>query len=319
MCKGKRVSNQRLEAIKMNEFEIIEKYFAPLSKDGLKDDCATLSIPAGHELVITSDTLNEGVHFFAETSPANIARKALRVNLSDLASSAAKPLCYQLNIAFPEKPTPEWLQEFSEALKAENQKYDIFCSGGDTTSIKGALSISITALGLVPKDKAIKRQNAKEGNILIITGVCGDAALALNRKDTTFLPTPRTGFEKLLQNHVNAAADISDGLLADSLNIARASGLGLEIDLDAIQFSQIVTEAIKSGEIPYETALKGGDDYELALAVSEQNIETFINELKANGLSPQKIGHFTTQSAGLTLKNLKDKKIDQNALGWAHF
>lgn len=303
----------------MNEFEIIEKYFAPLSRDGLKDDCAVLGVPVGQELVITSDTLNEGIHFFPKASPANIARKALRVNLSDLASSGANPLCYQLNIAFPQKPALEWLEGFTNALKQENEKYKIYCSGGDTTSIKGALSISITALGIVPKGKAIRRQNAKEGDALIITGVCGDAALALKNKDTRFLPSPRTGLEGILHNHVNAAADISDGLLADAMHMAQASKLGLEVDLNKIKFSQNVQNAIKNSDISYETALKGGDDYELALSVAECNATALINDLKAAGLSPQKIGRFTARVSGLTLKNVADKQIDQNALGWTHF
>ncbi len=303
----------------MNEFETIEKYFAPLSRDGLKDDCAVINIPDNQELVITSDTLNEGVHFFAGTSPENIARKVLRVNLSDLASSAAKPLCYQLNIAFPEKPSQAWLQEFSNALNEENEAYNIFCSGGDTTSIKGVLSISITAMGTVPKGRAIRRAGAKDEDALIITNVCGDAALALLKKDVGYLPTPRVGLEDILRKYVHAAADISDGLLADSQNIAHASGLGLEIDLDTVRFSQDVNNAIKSGDISYETALKGGDDYELALAVNQSKVTDIMRELEHANLFSQKIGRFTSRSSGLTLKNMKDKKIDENALGWTHF
>lgn len=303
----------------MNEFGIIEKYFSPLSRDGLKDDCAVIDFPEGQELVITSDTLNEGVHFFPETSPANIARKALRVNLSDLASSAATPLCYQLNIAFPEKPSQGWLEEFSKALKQENQTYKIFCSGGDTTRINDKLSISITALGTVQKDKAVRRGDAQDGDALIITGVCGDAALAIQNQDTSFLPTPRTGIEDIIRNHVNAAADISDGLLADSMNIARASNIGLEIDLDSVQFSREVSEALKNDQILYETALKGGDDYELALAVSPNKLDVITHALKTSGLKPQRIGRFKSQISGLKLKNAEGKKIDTNALGWTHF
>lgn len=320
MRKSQGLSYKRAEDIKMNEFDLIKTYFAPLSRDGLRDDCATIEVPRDYDLVMTSDTLNEGVHFLSATPAADIARKALRVNLSDLASSAATPYCYQLNIAFPQKPSKAWLEEFSAALKQENETYKIYCSGGDTTSITGnALSLSITALGFVPKGKATKRQNAEYSDSLIITGACGDAALALHRKETTFLPTPRTNVTETLRNHVNAAADISDGLLADSMNIARASGLGLEVDLNEIKFSQSVTEAINKGEISYEAALKGGDDYELALAVPEHKADTVMQALKEQGLTPQKIGRFISQGHGLVLKNLGERKIDKNELGWVHF
>ena len=127
--------------IKMDEFAAIEKYFAPLTMGreeaaGLQDDAAVLAVPEGCELVVTSDTLNEGVHFIEGEAPDVIARKALRVNLSDLAAMGAKPLCYQLNIAFPKPPEGAWLKAFSGALLEENRLYDVFCSGGDTTGIK---------------------------------------------------------------------------------------------------------------------------------------------------------------------------------------
>ena len=111
-----------------NEFSIIEKYFTPLGKDGFKDDAAVLHIPACHELVVTSDTLNEGTHFWVGEEPAFIAHKALRVNLSDLAAMGADPFCYQLNIAYPQKPSEEWLEKFTDALAADQKEFDIFCS-----------------------------------------------------------------------------------------------------------------------------------------------------------------------------------------------
>ena len=120
----------------MNEFDVIARYFAPLGRDGFTNDAAVLSVPDGQELVVTSDTLNAGTHFFADAAAGDIARKALRVNVSDLAAMGADPYCYQLNIAFPDAPAEEWLAEFTEALAADQAAFGLFCSGGDTTSIQ---------------------------------------------------------------------------------------------------------------------------------------------------------------------------------------
>lgn len=318
MWEGERLFERGFEAFVMNEFEMIEKYFAPLSRDGLKDDAAVLAIPAGDELVVTSDTLNAGVHFFDDAPPDFIARKALRVNLSDLAGMGAQPLCYQLNIAFPEAPSADWLAAFSGGLAQDQARYGVFCSGGDTTRIKGALSISITAMGLVTKGRAVKRCGARDGDVLIVTGAVGTAALALKNKEH-FLPNPRTGLESVLQKHVNAAADVSDGLLADSMHIAKASNIGLEIDLEKIEFSDDVYLAIKEGLFSAQEALSGGEDYELILAVSEESASMVVRLLRKNQLKPQIIGRFTSQISGLKVKNSDSKRIDMDSLGWSHF
>ena len=308
---------------------MIQRYFVPLSRDGLKDDAAVLEIPDGYELVVSSDTLNEGVHFLDGTDAGDIAHKALRVNLSDLASTGAKPLCYQLNIAFPEKPTEGWLQDFSDALAKDNQRYGVFCSGGDTTSIQGKLSISITAMGLVPVGKAVKRTGAREGDVLIVTGKTGRAVLGLKaeRDDLTYpksreryrVPEPRVGYDTFIQEHIHAAVDISDGLLADSKHIANASGLGVEIDLDAITFSQEVNNAICAGHITFEDVLKGGDDYELALAVSARNVDDVVAFFLASYLEPMVIGRFVSDYSGLRLLNAQSYDLDLSRLGWVHF
>ena len=169
----------------MNEFEMIERYCVPLTRghagtDALRDDAAVLGIPSDRELIVTSDTLNEGVHFPEGEDPAFIAHKSLRVNLSDLAAMGADPLSYSLNVAFPEKPAESWLSTFSKALQEDNTRFDIFCAGGDTTSIKGGyLSISVTAFGTVPKGTAVRRSGAKAGDVLLVTGPVGDAVLGL--------------------------------------------------------------------------------------------------------------------------------------------
>ncbi len=320
----------------MSEFEIIDKYFAPLtmghkSAYDLKDDAAVLKIPDKHELVVTSDTLNESVHFLKDETPENIARKALRVNLSDLAAMAATPLCYQLNIAFPKKPLNKWLEGFSNTLYKDNKEYNIFCSGGDTTSThEGGLSISITAMGIVPKGQAVRRAGAKNGDYIVITGCVGGAALGLKllqkglckewckeSVERYFAPVPRVNCKKIIRKYANAAMDISDGLIADYSHMAKASRLGAEIDIAKIKFSQEVNRAIDDGIFSIEEAITGGDDYELILAVSKGNIKPLLDELNKINLNPMVIGCFLDSDLGLKFVNTKGINISEK--GWEHF
>ncbi len=322
----------------MNEFDIIERYLLPLTggnpaADGLRDDAAVLSIPDEHELVVTSDTLNENVHFMIGDNPENIARKALRVNLSDLASMGAKPLCYQLNIAFPERPDDDWLSRFSNTLKEDNETYDIFCSGGDTTSIKGGfLSVSITAMGIVPKGKAVRRSGAKAGDHIVITGSVGDAYLGLKALQNDldlqkyssavsryYVPQPRMGIEGALRKYVNAAADISDGFVADCIHIAKSSGLRATIFDDKITFSKDVQLALDEGVTTKEDVLSGGDDYELILAVSPENSDYMIRYLYKKQLNPMLVGEFLSNDSSLPLLSFGSLCIDDVNHGWKHF
>lgn len=323
--------------IKMNEFSMIERYFVPLTMGqagtaGLQDDGAVVSIPSGHELVVSSDTLNERVHFMMGASPEHIARKALRVNLSDLASMGASPICYQLNIAFPFKPDEEWLASFCGALLEDNQRYGVYCSGGDTTSIKAdTLSISITVMGSVPRGQAVRRGGAKEGDVLILTNPIGDAALGLqvllagsegdyvDSVERYFVPQPRVGMETILQKYAHAAADVSDGLIADSSHIAKASGLGMRIDLNALVFSKSVVSALGNGRIKPEEIVCGGDDYELILAVSAVNREILLYELKKHKLNPMVIGEFTDKALGINIIGDNAYRINDSTQGWQHF
>ncbi len=319
----------------MNEFEMIERYFLPLtmghkSVAGLQDDAAVLEIPQGFELVVTSDTLNEGVHFMRGESASNIARKSLRVNLSDLAAMGAKPLSYQLNIAFAQKPDKIWLKGFSKALQVDNKVFDVFCSGGDTTSIKGEyLSISITALGLVPSGQALRRGGAENGDLIVVTGAIGDAYLGLKSLqnglnyeeaiDRYRVPSPRINAVDVVRKYANAAADISDGLLADVMHIAGASGLGVEIDLGKLKFSKEVADALDRKIIKIEDIITSGDDYELILAVSPANLPVLMNELGNIKLKPMVIGEFVSDNLNQPVLKSKTHRIDFKSLGWQHF
>lgn len=321
----------------MNEFDIIAKYFVPLTMGrvgsaGLKDDGAVVSVPAGHELVVTSDTLNEGVHFLEGEHPANIAHKALRVNLSDLAAMGADTLCYQLNLAFPEKPSPEWLEAFTGALLEDQKAYGIYCSGGDTTTIKGGyLSVSITAMGSVPLGKAVRRGGARDGDVVILSGAVGDAVLGLRvlqggldsgvysgAVERYRRPQPRNVCAGILREYAHACADVSDGLLADVGHIGAASGLGVKLDVSAMELSAEVQKAMAAGIITLEDVLSGGDDYELVMAVAPEKGDEFMFLLRKVGLFPVKIGFFLPSVDGVNVCN-GAIPIEIGRRGWSHF
>lgn len=322
----------------MGEFEIIDRYFRPLTMGqagaaNLRDDAAVLAVRSGCELVVTSDTLNEGVHFLPDTVPEDIARKALRVNLSDLAAMGADALCYQLNLAFARPPEGAWLESFTAGLLEDNRAFNVFCSGGDTTSIKGdCLSISITAMGSVPAGQAVRRSGAKDGDVLVVTGAIGAAVLGLavlqGGYDTVsyadavaryVLPQPRLGCAALMRRYVHAAADVSDGLFADAGHIMRASGLGLEIDVHAMPLTDAVRRGVEQGIITREQAVKGGDDYELVMAVGPENFENFKAGVDHLDVGLSVIGRFVSGHNDIMLIPAPDFKVDLSRAGWTHF
>lgn len=253
----------------MREFTRIAKYFAPLAHPqyalNLKDDAALLDVPQGHQLAITSDTLNAGIHFTGDETADLIARKALRVNLSDLAAMGAKPVAYSLNLALPKDCDEAFLAAFAQGLARDQKHYGVSLVGGDSTATHGPLSISITAYGLVKKGSALRRSGAKLGDAIYVTGNIGEAALGLEvaqRKrahdahllQRYQLPEPQTEYAQTLIGTATACMDISDGLVQDLEHLCSASNVGAELRLDAIPLAD---------KQAYEQCLTGGDDYEL--------------------------------------------------------
>ncbi|MCB1533078.1 MAG: thiamine-monophosphate kinase [Alphaproteobacteria bacterium] len=344
------------QAMSKGEFEIIEKYFARLTETraealGLKDDAAILDIPPGHQLVVSTDTANAGTHFLVEASPADIAHKVLRQNLSDLAAMGAQPYCYQLAMVFPEKffssssraqsrdlknkdssaplrfsrndDGDKWLKNFTDALLADQQEFGIFCSGGDTTSINGALSITITAMGIVPAGGAVKRAGAKPGDVILLTGPVGDAYIGLKalrgELDNCFnanvvraylKPTPRLDLSAPIQAYAHAAIDISDGLIADLGHICAASGCGAQVQMSAGLFSKSGYKLIEEGRVSAQELLSGGDDYELLLACTPQDAAHFPGAIV--------IGEFT-QGQGVSIMDESGETLPIKHTGWSHF
>lgn len=313
----------------MHEFDVIARYFRPLSegRDPFENDAAVLSVPADQDLIVTSDTLNEGTHFIKNADPADIAHKALRVNLSDLAAMGAKPYAYQLNIAFSEKPDEIWLEEFTASLLADQKEFGIFCSGGDTTSINGPLSISITVMGFAPKGQALKRSGTKPGDHIVLTGPVGDALIGLHvlqdkiktADDDYFInayyrPVPRTAVSEIVRAHASATVDISDGLAADLGHICKASNCAGHVRLARGIFS----EAALKTNVSAADLLTGGDDYELLLAVPPSQSRELMTKLEAQGLKPLIIGEFKV-GHGVTIYDEHGEILPLPKAGWQHF
>lgn len=325
---GYAVDMARAPALRVGEFDLIAQYFAPLSLDGLQNDGAVLDVPEGMELVVSTDTLNESVHFMKDAAPGDIAAKVLRVNLSDLASMGAQPMAYQLSLSLPQGGYDAlWYKDFAAALEAEQEEFGIALSGGDTTSnLGGGLSVSITVFGLVPKGQALQRSGAQVGDVLCVTGTVGDALLGLDvlrgadLPEAEYLisrythPTPRVSVGLMLQHCARACVDVSDGVLADVEHMAKASGVKAVIDLQAVPLSEA---ACAVGGDPLR-ALAGGDDYELAFAVPAEGVEAVRAAAQALGVPVSVVGCFEA-GAGVEVRDAQGEPIDIDYKGWVHF
>ncbi|RTL87384.1 MAG: thiamine-phosphate kinase [Hyphomicrobiales bacterium] len=264
-----------------SEDELIARVFAPIAGPaalGLKDDAALL--PASTEpLVATTDMLVAGVHFFADDPPAAIASKALRVNLSDLAAKGAEPAGFLLSLALPPDWTNDWLEAFAAGLAADAAAYGAPLLGGDTAATPGPLAISIAALGRTPR--FTPRTGARPGDAVFVSGTIGDAALGLILRrdpalaarlspgardwllDRYLLPRPRLDLIGTLRASASAAMDVSDGLAGDLAKLCRASGVSALVEAPLVPLSTAAQEAIALAPGLLETALTGGDDYEI--------------------------------------------------------
>ena len=304
------MASARKSHAKPGEFQLIARYFAPLARnfagaDGLRSDNAFLAADGKHDLVVKTDTIVAGVHFLADERPEFVAAKALRVCLSDLAAGGAAPHAYQLSIALPPDWSERWIARFARALAADQRRYRIVLCGGDTVRTPGPLSVTITAFGRVPRGKGLKRSTARAGDDLWVTGTIGDGALGLlvargRLKGALLekryrLPQPRTGLGPRLVGIAHAAADVSDGLLADIGHIAEASRLGFTLDRELVPLSREARRAAAANPALWRTVLGGGDDYELVLAVPPRHRARLQAAAKRAGVKVTRIGRFTRE------------------------
>ncbi len=269
------------------EFDLIHRFFTqkPLKNSvnqlGIGDDCALMEIPEGYQLAITTDTMVEDVHFFKGADPYYLGNKLLAVNLSDLASMGAKPVAVTLALTLA-KVDEQWLAEFSKGFLSLAQKYQLDLIGGDTT--RGALTLTVQALGLVPKNLAMKRSAAKVGDLIYVTGTIGDAGLGLKIKQgyqsenpelplkQFNQPLPRIAEGLAIRNIANACIDISDGVAADLEHILEKSNVGASIDYAKLPLSVEVKNYIETtGD--WQLPLVAGDDYQLCFTISPENAQ----------------------------------------------
>lgn len=274
-----------MTAPSLGEFSLIRRFFSqqtlknPSTRLGIGDDCALLAIPDGYELAITTDTMVENIHFFAGADPKQLGHKLLAVNLSDLASMGAKPLSVTLALTLP-KADEAWLAAFAEGFLSLAAHYGVDLIGGDTTS--GPLTLTVQALGLVPRGKALRRSGAQVGDFIYVTGRLGDAGLGLKinqgyacRHPEAALsrfnqPEPRLAEGAALLEVATACIDLSDGLAGDLAHVLAQSQVGAVLNYDDLPLSKEVNAYIDyTGD--WAMPLTAGDDYELCFTVSPEN------------------------------------------------
>jgi thiamine-monophosphate kinase len=311
------------------EDDLIARHFAPIAGEGglgLGDDAALLAACAGEELVITKDMLVAGVHFFADDPPSSIATKALGVNLSDLAAKAATPRAFLLGLGLPHRLAGDareaWLSEFTRALGGAAKASGCELIGGDTVSSPERLVVSITAFGLVPAGKMLRRTGVRPGDALLVSGTIGDGALGLRlrlepdapwaralRADHRefllgryLLPQPRNALTPLLRAHAHAGMDVSDGLVGDLAKMLRVSGCGGTIDAGLVPLSPAARAAIALEPALLEPALTGGDDYEVLISASPGACDALVAGASSLGLTLTRIGEAHEGAGDLIVK-----------------
>ena len=287
------------------EFEIIETYFAPLSKEpgafGLKDDAALIAVEPGEDLIVSTDTIIAGVHFLPADPPDLVATKLLAVNLSDLAAMAAEPMAYMLAAAWSDETDASWLGRFADGLKQAQETYGVSLYGGDTVATIGPTTLTLTAIGVVGKGRELRRNGANAGDGLYVSGTIGDAALGLMclrhginglaELTAEFLieryrrPQARVALARELSGLATAAIDVSDGLIADLEKLTAASGTSALVAVSKVPLSKAAQAAVDRSAELIEVVLTGGDDYEL-LFTAPASRETNIRDLAAHVALP---------------------------------
>lgn len=320
------------------EDDLIARYFRPLATDpgafGLIDDAALLN-HSGDDLVVTTDAIVEGVHFLPNDLPDTLARKALRVNLSDLAAKGADPAGLVLTLALREAKD-EWLAPFARALGEDAAAFGCPVLGGDTVSTPGPLMISITAFGRVPPGRMVRRTGAQPGDRIAVTGTIGDAALGLrvlkgqageglDTPSREFLiqryrvPQPRNALAVAIREHASAAMDVSDGLAGDLAKLCAASGVSASIDLAAIPLSASARALLAAGGIDNEAIVSGGDDYEVVCTVPENRWDSFVAAATLANVQVTGIGRVEAGAAAPQFLDAAGKPVALKRLSYSHF
>lgn len=317
---------------RLGEFELIHELFAPLAAPGgfgLTDDAAIISPPEGSDVVVTKDMMVSGVHFLPGDPPDLVARKLLRVNLSDLAAMGAVPHGYALGLSLPPEIDDAWLRAFAAGLAADQREFGIALLGGDTTSTPGPLTLSLTAFGFARTGRLLRRAGARPGDVVFVTGTIGDAALGLRAlrgevddpdgalASRYRLPLPRVALGVTLPDIASAGLDVSDGLVADLGHLCAVSGVGAVIDATLVPMSSQVRRALDREPALIEAVLGGGDDYELVFSVPPANIGELERHASGVDLAVTRIGSIEA-GEGVRVIDGTGRDITPRTTGFRH-
>ena len=326
------------------EFELIARFFAPLAEAfpgayGLRDDAAVIAPLPGCELVAKTDAIVGGVHFLADDPPDLVARKALRVNLSDLAAKGAIPRAYMVDVMLPATTTEDWIRAFAGGLADDQREYGVHLIGGDTDATPGPAAVAIVAFGDVPAGRMIRRAGARAGDTIFVTGTIGDATLGLrvlrgelaqiDGREAGFLagryrlPQPRIALGPRLIGIASAALDVSDGLVADLQHLCDESGLDAVIEAHRVPLSTAARLAIARRAAPLTALLGGGDDYEIVFTAPADTTETLEELARTEGVSITAIGRTQGLSGHaeprVIVVDEKGQPLTIERAGWTHF
>ena len=322
------------------EFALIDRILKPLAAGipaalGLTDDAAVFTPSKGNDLVLTKDAMVAGVHFRESDLPGDVSRKLLRVNLSDLAAMGASPVGYLLATFWPEDLPHNWIERFAEGLALDQAEFHVGLMGGDTVRTSGPLSLSLTAIGEVAMDKALRRNGAEEGDLIVVSGTIGDGALGLMAAgeqlshldpthqeyliDCYHLPEPRLALGQALVGKATSCIDISDGLIADIGHLTEQSRLGAAIEWAKVPLSDAAEAAVQSDKALIETVLTGGDDYELAFTLPSDRRDDLVKLAKEGGVPLTIIGEMVEGEEGVRVKQEDGSDMPLTTRGWQHF
>jgi thiamine-monophosphate kinase len=330
------MTNSRSNPRRLGEFAMIAKYFAPLAKGAkgafdLKDDVAILKAPKGADLIAKVDAIVEGVHFFRSDPPDLVAKKALRVSLSDLAAKGAVPLGYLVSLSLAPWAGDAWIAGFARGLAADQKRFGMSLLGGDTTATPGALTISITALGSAVAKKTPRRGGARPGDLVFVTGTIGDAGAGLSvlqGKGASLihleraylvrryrLPEPRLTLGHLIAPIVSASLDVSDGLIADLNHIAEVSKVAIDIDASLVPLHRASRKLW--GNEAIVRAATSGDDYEIAFTAAPRACARIAAAAKKAKVRVTQIGA-VREGHGVRLLDT-DRPVTVDRSGYTHF
>ncbi len=338
-----RAMRSKNKGIDSGEDRLIARYFKPLARHPgalrLEDDAAVIRAPSGSDIVITADAVISGVHFFPDDPPQEIAGKALRVNLSDLAAKGARPLGFLLTLALPKGIPPRWLAAFARGLGADADAFGCPLLGGDTVRTPGPVAISIAAFGCVPKGTMMRRRGAAPGDRVIVSGTIGDGALglALRREPALArrwritprqhrallaryrLPQPRNTIAELIRTHASAAMDVSDGLAGDLAKLCRASRVSASVDVARVPLSDAARAVLAGAPALMQTILSGGDDYEIVATVPKAKLQRLRRLAAARNVPVSEIGTVTAGRGEPRFIDRKGNRIALTQLSFSHF